>query len=128
MAGMPETWSRESPVCASRAEADLLGELQRRILEALPEGGATLDAIAARLGFSERTLQRRLQGARLNFQQLVEQLRFEVARRHLQQGELPLTEIGYQLGYSEPSAFSRAFRRWSGASPLAYRRRVAIGA
>lgn len=119
MAGMPETWS--SVRCA---EPDLLPELQRCILDALPDGRATLDAVAARLGFSERTLQRRLQGAQLNFQQLVERLRFDSACRYLLQGDLPLTEIGYQLGYSEPSAFSRAFRRWAGMSPLAYRRRA----
>jgi len=122
MAGMPETSQRERASCTTRADADLLADLRRRILEALPDGGATLDAIAATLGFSERTLQRRLQEVRLNFQQIVEQLRFDTACRYLQQGELPLTEIGYRLGYSEPSAFSRAFRRWSGVSPLMYRR------
>lgn len=128
MAGMPETWSS---ACAGaqgptslHTETDLLAQLQQCILDALPDGGATLDAIAARLGFSERTLQRRLQSLQLNFQQLVERLRFNAACRYLLQGGLPLTEIGYQLGYSEPSAFSRAFRRWSGVSPLAYRRRA----
>jgi AraC-like DNA-binding protein len=105
-------------------EAALLGEVRHRVLSALPDGGVTIDVIAARLGLSERTLQRRLQAAHLNFQLLVEQLRFEVACRHLQQNDLPLTEIGYRLGYSESSAFSRAFRRWSGVSPLAYRRRT----
>lgn len=124
MAGMPETWQRERASCATCADADLLVELRQRIFEALPDGGATLDAIAAKLGFSERTLQRRLQEVRLNFQQLVEQLRFDTACRYLKHGELPLTEIGYRLGYSEPSAFSRAFRRWSGVSPLMYRRQA----
>ncbi|WP_084196908.1 AraC family transcriptional regulator [Solimonas soli] len=109
------------PACGA---GDLMGELRRRILGALPEGGVTIDAIAAQLGLSERTLQRRLQAVGLSFQQLVERLRYDSACRYLRQGHLPLTEIGYLLGYSEPSAFSRAFRRWSGASPLAYRRRV----
>lgn len=126
MAGMPETWSaaHAGAQWSERAETELLRQLQQCILDALPEGGATLDVIAGRLGFSERTLQRRLQGAQLNFQQLVERLRFDAARHYLLQGGLPLTEIGYRLGYSEPSAFSRAFRRWSGVSPLAYRRRA----
>ncbi|WP_051277798.1 AraC-like transcriptional regulator QhpR [Solimonas flava] len=103
---------------------DLVAALKGRILRALPQGGVTIEAIAEQLALSERTLQRRLQEAGLNFQQLVEQLRYETACRYLQQGHLPLTEIGYLLGYSEPSAFSRAFRRWSGASPLAYRRQL----
>ncbi|HEY9546961.1 MAG TPA: AraC family transcriptional regulator [Solimonas sp.] len=127
MAGMPETWASARAIAqgqsSQREDSNLLAELQRCIRDALPDGGATLDAIAATLGFSERTLQRRLQSVQLNFQQLVERLRFEAACQYLLQGDLPLTEIGYQLGYSEPSAFSRAFRRWSGVSPLAYRRR-----
>lgn len=128
MLGMTETapayYRHESGGAHATEKIDgaLLSELKRRILAALPDGGVTIDVIALRLGFSERTLQRRLQAARLNFQQLVEQLRFDAACRYLQQGDLPLTEIGYQLGYSEPSAFSRAFRRWSGVSPLVYRR------
>ncbi|MFT4047430.1 MAG: helix-turn-helix transcriptional regulator [Solimonas sp.] len=88
-----------------------MSELRRRVLGALPQGHPTIDAIAAQLG--------------LSFQQLVEELRHESACRYLRQGHLPLTEIGYLLGYSEPSAFSRAFRCWSGDSPLAYRRRAA---
>lgn len=114
------------PVAVSDArEGGLLRELRRCIEDALPNGGMTIDTVAARLGLSERTLQRRLRAAQLNFQQLVEELRFETACAYLQAGILPLTEIGYRLGYSEPSAFSRAFRRWSGASPLAYRRSAA---
>ncbi|MGH8447234.1 MAG: AraC-like transcriptional regulator QhpR [Solimonas sp.] len=112
-----------SATAIANDELSLVAALKGRILRALPEGAATIEAIAGQLALSERTLQRRLQAAGLNFQQLVEQLRFETACRLLCQGHLPLTEIGYLLGYSEPSAFSRAFRRWSGASPLAYRRR-----
>ncbi|NKF24254.1 helix-turn-helix transcriptional regulator [Solimonas marina] len=127
MLGMTEAVSVrfDEPEMAVGQDGLLLLELKRRILGALPDGGVTIDVIAAKLGYSERTLQRRLQGVQLNFQQLVEQLRYEVACRYLRHGGMTLTEIGYQLGYSEPSAFSRAFRRWSGVSPLAYRRRAA---
>lgn len=109
---------------AHAPNGDLMRELRRRVLSALPQGGVTIDDIAAQLGLSERTLQRRLQTLGLSFQQFVEELRFETACRYLRQGHLPLTEIGYLLGYSEPSAFSRAFRRWSGVSPLSYRRQL----
>src|SRR3546814_20676851 len=76
MAGMPETWASARAIAqgqsSQREDSNLLAELQRCIRDALPDGGATLDAIAATLGFSERTLQRRLQRVQLNFQQLVE--------------------------------------------------------
>src|SRR3546814_12660355 len=84
MAGMPETWASARAIAqgqsSQREDSNLLAELQRCIRDALPDGGATLDAIAATLGFSERTLQRRLQSVQLNFQQLVERLRFEIGR------------------------------------------------
>ena len=109
---------------ASMPSADLLVELKRQVMRQLADGSVAIDAVAARLGLSERTLQRRLHAEGLSFQQLVERLRFDTACRLLCEGRLSLTEIGYRLGYSEPSAFSRAFRRWSGDSPLAYRRRT----
>ncbi|MDB5985103.1 MAG: AraC family transcriptional regulator [Nevskia sp.] len=102
---------------------DLLGELRLQITRAMKDGGVSIVDSAATLGMSERTLQRRLGEFGLSYNSFVERIRFELSQRYLQQAHLPLTEIGYLLGYSELSAFSRAFRRWAGESPQSFRRR-----
>jgi AraC-like DNA-binding protein len=57
----------------------------------------------------------------VSFRETIDQVRFELAKHHLAQRHLPLTEIAIILGYSELSAFTRAFTRWSGVSPLNFR-------
>ena len=78
-------------------------------------------AVAERLGCSERGLQRRLQRSGVSFAALVEQARSQLAARLLADTALSMTDISERLGYSEQSAFSRAFRRWTGSSPQTYR-------
>src|SRR3546814_10798599 len=91
MAGMPETWASARAIAkgqsSQREDSNLLAELHRCSRDALPDGGATLDAIAATLGISESHLQRRLQSVQRNFKQLVERLRFEAAYQYLLKGE-----------------------------------------
>ena len=131
--------SAASPVHAIASTADstaqcrlggdaLLAELRQQITRAMKCGGVSIVDSARALGLSERTLQRRLGECGLSYNGLVERVRFELSQRYLQQAHLPLTEIGYLLGYSELSAFSRAFRRWAGESPQAFRRRNACAA
>jgi len=106
------------------AGSDLLGELRLQLTRAMKHGGVSIVDSAAALGISERTLQRRLGEFGLSYNSLVERIRYELAQRYLQQAHLPLTEIAYLLGYSELSAFSRAFRRWAGDSPQRLRQRA----
>jgi AraC-like DNA-binding protein len=101
---------------------DLLAGVRQQILRGLRAGGVSIEKVAASLDLSERTLQRRLGECGATFNELVERMRFELSQRYLRQDHLSLTEIGYLLGYSELSAFSRAFRRWAGVSPIEYRR------
>jgi AraC-like DNA-binding protein len=61
----------------------------------------------------------------MTFDKLLETTRYELALHYLKQDHLSVTEIGSLLGYAELSTFSRAFRRWSGSSPLAFRSGVA---
>jgi AraC-like DNA-binding protein len=70
-----------------------------------------------------RTLNRRLKAEGTTFQQLLDEVRFEAACQLLDTGHIPITEIAVSLGYAETSAFSRAFRRWSGATPVDRRRK-----
>ncbi|NEP18534.1 MAG: helix-turn-helix transcriptional regulator, partial [Leptolyngbya sp. SIO4C1] len=83
-----------------------------------------LDAIAAKLGYSSRTLQRKLQQAGTSFQQVLDDIRRELAFQYLQETQLTASEIAFLLGFSENSAFTRAFRRWTAITPGDYRRMV----
>lgn len=82
----------------------------------------TLAALSARLDMSERTLQRRLGEAGTSFQQLLQRVLREIADQHLAAGKLTHGEIAFLLGYSEESAFSRAYRSWTGRPPGAHSR------
>ena len=73
--------------------------------------------VADRFAIHRRTLSRHLQAEGAGFQSLVDETRFEIARQLLTQTRIPLSEVAVALGYSEASAFTRAFRRWSGQVP-----------
>jgi AraC-like DNA-binding protein len=107
---------------------DLIGCVQQQIRAALPGGQTGLETVAARLGTTESSLYRHLRDRGVAYSDLLAGLRRELALAHLAAPHLPLTEIALLLGYSELSAFSRAFRAWTGVSPAAYRRRLRTGA
>ncbi len=102
---------------------DFLGRVNAEILELLPSGDVTVQSVAAKLGMGVRTLQRRLREVDTQFKDLVEDARQVVSVRYLQDTDVPLTEIAFLTGYSEVSAFTRAFRRWKGTTPIEFRRR-----
>ncbi|VFB22319.1 AraC-like transcriptional regulator QhpR [Pseudomonas fragi] len=87
----------------------------------LLNGEPTLEAIAAGMGLTSCSLQRRLRDQGLPFTVLVDKTRCELATHYLQLHQLPISELAPLLGYSEASAFSRAFRRWFGVSPRQWR-------
>lgn len=97
------------------------GEVRSR----LPEGYPHVEQVAESLHLARWTLQRRLADHNLSFSDLVDGVRLELASLHLHQRHLPVSDIGFMLGYSEVSAFSRACRRWFGASPQKVRDRLA---
>lgn len=100
---------------------DLLEDAGTQIRLALSEGEPVLELIAERLELTAAGLQRRLREAGLSFSQLVENTRRELAVHYLRQRQRPISELAPLLGYSETSAFSRAFRRWFGVSPRQWR-------
>ncbi len=99
--------------------------VRRIAADALGEGDATLRGVAERLKMSERSLQRRLADEGVTFDAVLDELRRELALRYLGDRKLAIAEVAYLLGYSEPSAFHRAFKRWTGATPSEIRRRAA---
>jgi AraC-like DNA-binding protein len=104
---------------------DSIGTQVRRVLlDNLAGGELTAAAIARGLGLSERTLHRRLRAESTAFADILDATRGELAKSLLPEPEIGIGEIAFLLGYSEPSAFHRFFRRWTGSTPLAYRRAV----
>lgn len=100
----------------------LLGRVQSAIIKSIEDGDATLKRVSEILNMSQRTLHRRLQDRQLVFKSLLQTIRMELARKYLLEQHLTLTEIALLLGYSEQSAFSRAFRQWYGTAPLQYQK------
>ncbi|WP_316239302.1 AraC family transcriptional regulator [Bradyrhizobium sp. SZCCHNR1015] len=108
-------------------KADTAHRARAAIARLLPDGSPLRSAIAAELGLSDRTFQRRLADEGLSFSDLVDDVRRELAQRHLSDFRMTLTDIGYLLGYADQSTFFRASNRWFGESPGEYRSRVMRG-
>ena len=87
-----------------------------------------LEDIAAQMGLTSWSQQRRLRDQGLTFSGVVDKLRCELATHYLAQQQLPISDLAPLLGYSEASAFSRAFRRWFGVSPRQWRAQEGRGA
>ena len=105
------------------ADDPFLKCLQSVLLKSIPEGGATLPKVARGMNMSTRTLQRRLADYELSYQALHDAVREQLARRYLSRTSLMLSEIPLLLGYSDQSAFNRAFRSWTGMTPGHFRQR-----
>jgi AraC-like DNA-binding protein len=84
-------------------------------------GEAQLDLIRRKLGLSARTLQRKLQEEGTSYQELLEETQRTLAEFYLQKPEIAICEVSYLLGFAQPSAFHRAFRRWTGLTPGEFR-------
>ena len=82
-----------------------------------------VDVIASRLGLSQRTLARRLARDGLNFTEVMDELRADLAKRHLEDSRLSISQIAWLVGYQEVSAFTHAFKRWTGMTPRQMRSR-----
>lgn len=100
----------------------LIADLQRQIVAVLQDGPAELPVVAARMGLTERTLYRSLQERGLRYKNVLNSLRYQLAKDYLRDPQLSLPEIALLLGYAEQSVFSRAFKTWSGQSPMGYRK------
>ena len=92
-----------------------------RVTQVLSEGVPTVSDVAAALGMSGRTLQRRLADEGHAFQRIVDTARRELAERLLRRSDYSLAEIAFLTGFSEQSAFNRAFKRWAGQTPRSFR-------
>lgn len=110
----------DDPISLDRRVRDL-------VTTSLSEGVPLLSDVATRLAMSGRTLQRRLTEQGLSFQALVDESRRKLAQRLLRKTELSLTEVAFMTGFSEQSALTRAFKRWVGQTPGAFRENARAG-
>lgn len=88
-------------------------------------GVPSLETVAANLSTSPRSLQRKLREEGVTYQQVADTVRKSLALHYLEAGRQPVKEIAYILGYNELSAFARAFKRWTGTTPVSYRQGLA---
>tara|TARA_B100001109_G_scaffold201911_1_gene168644 strand:- start:24024 stop:25049 length:1026 start_codon:yes stop_codon:yes gene_type:complete len=100
---------------------DVVARVYRVFGEILESGDVSLEEVAARLDLKARTLRSRLAEAGTNFNQLLADYRCTLARRLLSATDESIDEIVYLTGFSEPSTFYRAFKRWTGQTPVEYR-------
>lgn len=95
--------------------------VENAIAPVLPHSKVRLDEIARKLGVSQRTLSRRLALEGVTFSEVLERLRADLAGRYLSERDLSISQIAWLLGYQEVSAFTHAFKRWTGRTPRAAR-------
>ena len=130
--------SLDSPIQTSNDELNqVVSQYCRNVLQQLPRSGNVeprlrslfltsssrlpgQDEASKHLGFSHRTLHRRLQGNGRTYRQLKDDFRLDLARQYLDSGHLSQKEISHALGFGSPSAFSRAFKTWTGQTPGEY--------
>lgn len=102
---------------AQPAPAQFRKEVEQRLEPLLAAGPIRIARLARDMGFSRQTFYRRLKAEEITFTELLDGLRRRLALKFIREEGLSVKEVAYRLGFSDPAAFSRAFKRWTGASP-----------
>src|SRR6266849_183338 len=128
---LPRTNPYLSEIMSARAEELLKslemskttrGRVENLLIPILHTGEATVEMIASKLGISRHTLFRKLKSEGVTFEQVLDELRHQMALYYLNGKKVSVNQTAYLLGFSEPAAFSRAFKRWTGSSPRIHTR------
>jgi AraC-like DNA-binding protein len=98
------------------------GRVESLLMPVLHTGDISMDTVAAKLGQSRQTLYRNLKAEGATFEQVLDELRHKLALHYLAGKRVSVNETAYLVGFSDPAAFSRAFKRWTGATPRDVRR------
>ncbi len=127
----PPSPTYASAVLSARAE-ELLEKLEsskstrahveRLLLDAMKTGDLSMDIIASKLGVSRQTLFRKLKSENVTFEKVLDELRHKMAIHYLDAEKMSVSQTAHLVGFTDPAAFSRAFKRWTGSSPRAYLR------
>jgi len=113
--------SAEVDALESKVDVDLPQRLRRVLRGLLTSGRGSRDDVARVVAMHRRTLNRRLEAQGTTFHALADEVRYEIARQLLRDTRMPLAQIAATFDYADASAFTRAFRRWSGMAPSAWR-------
>lgn len=97
------------------------GRVESLLMTVLHTGEASMDLIASKMALSRQTLFRKLKGEGVTFAKVLDELRRKLALDYLKAKKVSVNETAYLVGFSDPAAFSRAFKRWTGASPRSLR-------
>ena len=100
---------------------DVLHDVRELVIDRLAKGTVQFDDVARELNMSSKTLERRLADRKTTFSALLDDARSGLAKHYLTDTDLRLEQIAYLTGYSEPAALVRAFRRWTGTTPMQFR-------
>lgn len=120
-------FERQCQEAAERFHADaaLTGRVRREIIEGMNGQLPSMQAVARALGLSVRSLHRGLEAEGARWSELVDAVRSELAQRYLARRSLNIGEVSYLVGFSDTSAFFKAFKRWTGKKPGEYRESLA---
>lgn len=102
---------------APRKEPSFRRQVEAVVEPLLAEGDANIDRVARDMALSRQTLYRRLKAEDVTFEQLLDELRHHLALKLLGDQHMPVKQAAWRLGFSDPAAFSRAFKRWTGTAP-----------
>jgi len=114
-------YAEEALACRPERRTSLRSKVEEKTSKLLPHGNAGTSHVARQLGMSSRTLSRKLRDAGLTFGEILDELRAALAKRYLNDLELPISEVAWLLGYREVSSFTHAFKRWTGMTPRRFR-------
>ena len=102
---------------------DIVHDVRELIIDHLTKGAPRFEDVAGQLNMSSRTLERRLSGHGTTFSTLLDDIRCGLAKQYLADTDVGLERLAYLLGYSEPAALVRAFKRWTNMTPMQFRDR-----
>ncbi len=105
---------------------DIPGRCRAQLLDQLSSGEPSVGSIAKQLNMSSRTLQRKLSEADTTYEKLVDETRRDMALRYVEATDKSIIEIAFMLGFANQSAFTRAFKRWTGLPPSGYRAKNSV--
>jgi AraC-like DNA-binding protein len=109
----------DAMLAALRAETTLRAQVESLLMTMLHSGCVSVDQVSAKLAMSRQTLYRKLKAEGTTFEAVVDELRHKLALDYIGQRKVSVNQAAYLTGFSDPSAFSRAFKRWTGRSPRA---------
>jgi AraC-like DNA-binding protein len=112
----------DSLLAKLESSKSMRGRVESLLMPALQSGDTSIEAVAKKIGVSRQTLFRKLKAEGITFAKLLDELRHRMALHYLNEKKMAVNETAYLVGFSDPAAFSRAFKRWTGSSPGASKR------